>query len=163
MEWPSASFRWAVAATPPALFETSRERKLAEELLRESEERFRNLTDYAPESWSTLGQTNYAPSSTNRGSTSPDEPMEDELGNGWAEGVHPEDYGPAVWKSMITSFEAREPFKMEYRLRRYDSEYRWVLDHGIPLFSPNRKDEFLATLAHELRNPLAPIRNAAAR
>jgi PAS domain-containing protein len=45
--------------------------------------------------------------------------MEEELGNGWTEAVHTEDYARCL-KTYVTSFEAREPFKMEYRLRCYD-------------------------------------------
>jgi len=62
--------------------------------------------------------------------------MEQELGNGWAEGVHHEDFERCL-NTYITAFDAREEFKMEYRLRRRDGEYRWILDKGIPLFSPD--------------------------
>jgi PAS domain S-box-containing protein len=61
--------------------------------------------------------------------------MEQELAYGWAENVHPEDRDRCL-ETFDTGIDARRPFTMEYRLKRYDQEYRWVLDNGIPFDGP---------------------------
>jgi PAS domain S-box-containing protein len=162
--------------------------KRAEIAIRESEERFRLMADAAPVMiW--LSGTDKLCTWFNKpwlefvGRT-----MEQELGNGWAENVHPDDFDRCLM-TYTTAFDARRNFSMEYRLRRRDGEFRWILDDGVPRFGPageftgyigsciditerrrveerlrdadRRKDEFLAVLSHELRNPLAPVRTAA--
>ncbi|HVI56697.1 MAG TPA: HWE histidine kinase domain-containing protein [Luteibacter sp.] len=63
--------------------------------------------------------------------------MVDEVGNGWAAGVHPDDVDRCL-ATYVGAFRAREPFSMEYRLRRHDGEYRWLLDNGKPFYRDNR-------------------------
>jgi len=109
-------------------------RKIAEEELRESEERFRTVANAAPVMIWMSGPDKLC-TFFNKGwldftGRSP----EQELGNGWAEGVHREDIDRChdVYQN---SFNARESFTIEYRLRRSDGEYRWLLDSGTPRFA----------------------------
>ena len=59
--------------------------------------------------------------------------VEQEQGNGWAEGLHPDDHDLCM-ETYLKSFSARQPYRLEYRLRRRDGEYRWVEDQGVPRF-----------------------------
>lgn len=57
--------------------------------------------------------------------------LEEEDGDGWAKGVHPEDL-EFCFKTYIEHFNKREPFEMEYRLTRHDGQWRWINDRGVP-------------------------------
>jgi PAS domain S-box-containing protein len=105
--------------------------------LRESEERFRLVANSAPvmiwmsgpdKLFNYFNQTWIEFTGT---------PLEAELGSGWADGVHPEDL-KSCSEVYARAFDRREPFKMQYRHRRYDGEYRWVLNYGVPRFGPDR-------------------------
>jgi len=108
-------------------------RKVAEEELRESEARFRTVADAAPVMiW--MSSPDKLCTFFNKGWLEfTGRAIDQELGSGWAEGVHANDLDQCL-EVYGTSFDARQPFTMEYRLRRNDGEYRWVLDSGIPRF-----------------------------
>jgi PAS domain S-box-containing protein len=105
-----------------------------EEIRQRSDERFRMLADSAPVmiwisdltkkcSWFNKPWLEFT------GNT-----LETEVGSGWGLGVHPDDTERclAIYSS---NFERQRPFTMEYRLRRHDGQYRWVLDNGRPLYA----------------------------
>jgi PAS domain S-box-containing protein len=103
--------------------------------LRESEERFRTLANSAPMLIWESGPDKLCTFFSKGWLDFTGRTLEQELGNGWASGVHLEDLERCL-NIYRSSFDARVVFKMEYRLRRADGEYRWVLDHGVPLFAP---------------------------
>lgn len=59
--------------------------------------------------------------------------MEDEIGTGWTEGIHPEDYDTCL-KIYLDAFAKQESFEMEYRLKRKDGAWRWINDRGVPYY-----------------------------
>jgi PAS domain S-box-containing protein len=71
--------------------------------------------------------------------------MEQEMGNGWTEGVHPDDLDRCVDK-YVAAFDRHEPFDMEYRLRHVSGEYRWIRDLGTPNY--NSSAEFIGYIGH---------------
>lgn len=161
--------------------------KRAEAALRESESRFRVLSECMPQQvWTARpdGQWEYLNQMLIEFAGRPKEEL---TGWGWLELVHPDDTQAhlANWKQSVTT---GVMFEIELRLRKYTGEFRWHLVRALPLYAPNtqivtwlgtntdihdqklaeeslreehrRKDQFLAVLAHELRNPLAPLSNA---
>ncbi len=114
------------------------ERKKDEQVLRESEKRFRLVADTAPVLiW--MSGTDKLRNFLNQGWLKfTNRTIEEELGEGWVLGVHPEDVRRCV-EIYSTSFDARVDFEMEYRLRRFDGEYRWMVDYGVPRFESDGK------------------------
>ncbi len=112
----------------------SSEQKLAEDALRASEIRFRTMADAAPVLIWVAGTDKLCYWFNKVWLEFTGRSMEQEYGNGWAEGVHAEDFDQCL-KTYIEAFDARESFRMEYRLRRHDGEYRWLLDSGVPRYS----------------------------
>jgi PAS domain S-box-containing protein len=164
------------------------ERRRMEDAIRESEARFRNMADHAPVMiWMTDPAGNCTFLSESWYAFSGQTPATG-LGLGWLDAAHPDDREPAR-EAFLAANARHAPFRLDYRLRRADGSYAWAIDSATPRFGPKgeflgyigsvlditdrkhieealkendrRKDEFLAMLAHELRNPLAPIRHAA--
>lgn len=157
-----------------------------ERALRESEAKFRIITNVMPQMvWATQPgeETDYF---NDRILEFTGKTKEALTGPGWANCIHPDDL-PKAYSEWQHALASGTPLESEYRLRHHSGEYRWVLGRALPLqrddgtthwmgtftdiqdqkkaseqlqLANERKDEFLAMLAHELRNPLAPIANA---
>jgi PAS domain S-box-containing protein len=114
-----------------ALLASLVKRRRAERSLRVNEESFRLLLNAAPVMIWHAGPDKRC-TNVNRGRLDfTGRPIEEELGDGWTEAVHPDDLH-RYREIFAEAFDRREPFRMEYRLRRHDGEYRWILDTGVP-------------------------------
>ncbi|HEY4676732.1 MAG TPA: PAS domain S-box protein, partial [Candidatus Angelobacter sp.] len=110
------------------------ERRRAEEIHRENILKFCNIFDTAPVLIWTCGTDKLCDYFNQSWLAFTGRPLEAELGNGWTDLVHPEDL-ERCYRVFTESFDARQSFRMEYRLKRHDDEYRWVLDTGSPRFT----------------------------
>lgn len=114
-----------------------RDRRCSQPRRQESEARFRRMADSAPVLIWISGPNKLCTWFNRQWLEFVGRPMEQELGNGWTDNVHPDDIERCV-HTYTAAFGAREPFSMEYRLLRHDGAWRWVLDRGIPLQGANR-------------------------
>ena len=176
--------------TPPDSDSPGPSRELLEQLLQETEGRFKAMADAAPVLlW--MSRTDGLCTFFNQTWLQfTGRSMEQEWGNGWAEGVHVEDFRRCI-DTYTDAFNRREVFEMEYRLRRHDGTYRWILDRGVPRYMPDgtfagyigsgaditerkqletdlrkavrARDEFLSIASHELRTPLTSLKLRAER
>src|SRR5882672_791306 len=117
-----------------AIYRDITEQKRAEARLRESEVRFQAMADTAPVMIWTTGTDSLCNYFSKPWLEFTGRTMEQEVGTGWTQGVHPEDV-PRCFDVFLPAFHARKPFRMEYRLRRADGEYRWVIESGIPRYT----------------------------
>ncbi len=109
------------------------ERKQAEQAQKESESRFRLMSDSAPVLMWMSGPDKLCTDFNQEWLRFTGRTLQQELGDGWAEGVHPADR-QLCGEQYVAAFDARQDFSIEYRLRRHDGQYRWVLDRGVPRF-----------------------------
>lgn len=113
-------------------------RKLAEDRARESETQFLLIANSSPVLMWTSDprlQCTFCNQAwlDFRGRT-----LDQELGDGWADGLHPEDR-PRCLETVREAYEVRQPFTIEYRVLRHDGQYRWISDHGVPRYDGEKK------------------------
>ena len=121
------------------------ERIQTEEALRESVQNFRTLADSGQALIWTAGTDKLCNYFNRTWLEFTGRKIEHEMGNGWVEGVHLDDLQRCM-DIYVGAFDRREKFSMEYRLRRHDNKYRWLLDDGCPRY--NRKGEFIGYIGH---------------
>ncbi|MGC1321591.1 MAG: MASE1 domain-containing protein [Candidatus Udaeobacter sp.] len=128
-----------VLATPLLFLATvSEERVTGQTELRESESRFRIMADAAPVLIWVAGVDKLCTFFNKPWLDFTGRSTEQELGNGWAEGVYRDDLQKCL-AAYTKAFDARRPFVMQYRLRRNDGEYRWISDQGVPRYDEQGK------------------------
>lgn len=107
------------------------DRKQAEAILRESEARFRQMADASPVLIWMSGSDKLCYYFNQPWLDFTGRSLNQEMGNGWTEGIHPDDIQGCL-DTYVTAFDARQPFQMEYRFKRFDGVYRWILDAAVP-------------------------------
>jgi PAS domain S-box-containing protein len=109
------------------------EAKRAEEAKHESEQRFRLVANTAPVMIWMSGPDKLCTYVNQPWLDFTGNPLEAELGEGWTKGIHPDDLKQCL-NTYEHAFDECRSFRMQYRIRRHDGEYRWLLDVGVPRF-----------------------------
>lgn len=118
----------------------------SEQSLRESERRFRDIADTAPVFIWTTDQDKRCTFVNQGWLDFTGRTLDQELGSGWRASVHPDDLDHI--KSSIAAVDGRLPFEREYRLRRHDGEYRWILTRCVPRYGTG--GEFLGYIGSSI-------------
>jgi PAS domain S-box-containing protein len=118
------------------VFHDISDRRHAEALRQESERRFRLMADGAPVMIWLAGADGARTFFNSQWLRFTGRTLGDARGEGWADGVHPDDAGRVI-EVYRAAVRARRPFALEYRLRRHDGVYRWAVDHGVALVDPD--------------------------
>ena len=109
------------------------EKKRIEAALRDSEARFRMMADTAPVMVWMAGPDTHITFINKRWLEFTGRTVQEEIGDNWFTGIHHDDLDRCR-TSYLKAFKSEQPFFLEYRLRRHDGEYRWIMDTGVPLF-----------------------------
>jgi PAS domain S-box-containing protein len=109
------------------------DRKRAEEELKKSEKRFRLMADSAPMLIWLSGPDTLATDFNKTWLEFTGRTIQQELGEGWVSNLHPDDLHRHL-KTYADAFDKKQKFTSEYRLRRHDGQYRWMLDQSVPRF-----------------------------
>ncbi len=112
------------------------QRRRAEVSLAESEKRFQATADAAPVLMWMTGEDKLCTYLNKAWVAFTGRNAELDLGNGWRQIIHADDMGKLV-QTYESAFDARQPFMIQYRLRRHDGEYRWITAQGVPRHGPN--------------------------
>lgn len=110
------------------------ERTTADQILKESEARFRNMADHAPMMMWVVDENGACTYLNTRWYEFTGQREEEALGVGWLDATHPDDKEEAS-RLFLEALAQREGFRLEYRLRRYDGVYRWAIDAAEPRFT----------------------------
>ncbi len=110
--------------------------KRNEQALRESEQLYQAVTDASPVMIWMSGRDNLCYYFNKGWLDFVGRPLEQEVGNGWVKNVHPHDFDRCL-QTYVSSFDARQAFEMEYRLRHRSGQYRWIFDRGVPRYKPD--------------------------
>lgn len=138
VEWFSVPIRYRGKRAAQVVLRDITERKLAERALQESEMRFRNLADSAPVMIWMAGPDGRCTYVNQTWLRFTGRSLEDEVGDGWQASVHQEDLLEVV-STFQGYLERGEAFKREFRLRRHDGVYRWIVNTGVPRFTSDGK------------------------
>jgi PAS domain S-box-containing protein len=109
------------------------ERKKADQMLQESEDRFRLVANTAPVLIWMTGPDKECIFCNQGWLEFTGRRLEQEMGDGWADSIHPDDRERCL-ATYVEAFDGRDNCQLEYRLRRFDGEYRWIFDFGVPRF-----------------------------